>query len=498
MTIRRKRILVIALLIPLTLAFHIYSHIWRIELGQSNLMRYILSDLCYIPIFIAAIWFGIRGAILTTTVIAAISLIVMVQFPPGNPSELKSDYVEIIFFYIVGGVTGIVLDKDRKLHLILEKTQQHAAAYNRSLIEAGLDPMVTIGHDGKITDVNEASEKATGRNRGELIGTDFSDYIAEPEKARAAYLMVFKEGNVRDYPLEIKHRDGHATPVLYNASLYRDENYRTIGIIASARDITERRKSEEEVNRYITELTRANEELQRFAYVASHDLQEPLRMISSYLQLLEMRYKDKLDQDANDFIEFAVGGARRLQNMILSLLEYSRINTSRNPLQPVSMNDILDDALNNLKLAIKENDAQIGRDKLPVVMGDFYQLSRVFSNLISNSIKFKGPDKPIIHIGANLKNGQWLFSVQDNGMGIDPKYHERVFVIFQRLHGFEYPGTGIGLSVAKRIVERHGGQMRLESEPGKGATFFFTLSPANLHQKIDLINAEANQQIQST
>ncbi|HBC47832.1 MAG TPA: hypothetical protein DCZ43_12360, partial [candidate division Zixibacteria bacterium] len=243
-TSNQKRIITLAILIMVMLVFHLYSHIWPAAPGQSNFMKHVLADLCYIPIIIAAIWFGLRGAVISTTIIVTISLIFILFFPAWSPAEVRSDYIEIIFFCLVGGVSGIALDRDRRLHLILEETERQAAAYNRNLIEVGLDPLVTIGPDGKITDVNKATETATGFSREELIGTDFSDYFTEPLKAREGYQQVFRDGLVRDYPLEIKCSDGRITPVLYNASLFRNENGAIIGIFAAARDITERRNAE--------------------------------------------------------------------------------------------------------------------------------------------------------------------------------------------------------------------------------------------------------------
>jgi len=357
-----------------------------------------------------------------------------------------------------------------------EETLRLSSIYNRSLIEASLDPMVTIGPDGRITDVNKATELATGYSRNELIGTDFSDYFTDPEKAREGYQHVFREGLVLDYELEIQHRDGRVTPVLYNASIYKDENGAVIGAFAAARDITERKKAEELLKLKLEELARSNAELEQFAYVSSHDLQEPLRMIASYLQLLQRKYQGKLDEKADKYIYFAVDGASRMQNLINDLLEFSRVTTKAREFEPTDCKSVLDKVLFDLEVSIKENEASISSGSLPVVMADPVQFTQLFQNLISNAIKFRSENAPKIEISAEKKAGQWLFSVKDNGIGIDPKYSERIFEVFKRLNKREeYPGTGIGLSICKKIIERHGGQIWVESEPGKGSTFYFTL-----------------------
>ena len=238
-------------------------------------------------------------------------------------------------------------------------------------------------------------------------------------------------------------------------------------------DLVEARQKLEES---VAELGRSNADLQQFAYVASHDLQEPLRMVSSYTQLIARRYQGKLDADADEFIAFAVDGANRMQRLILDLLAYSRVNTAGRQFEPTAMETVLKAALNNLTNAVKESQAIITHDPLPAVMGDDKQLAQLFQNLLSNAIKFSGAQPPRIHISAKQTDGEWLFSVRDHGIGLDPQYADRIFVIFQRLHTREeYPGTGIGLAICKKIVERHGGRMWVESELGKGATFYFTL-----------------------
>ncbi|QLG48847.1 PAS domain-containing sensor histidine kinase [Natrinema halophilum] len=241
-------------------------------------------------------------------------------------------------------------------------------------------------------------------------------------------------------------------------------------------DITERRE-------YQRKLEESNERLEQFAYAASHDLQEPLRMVTSYLQLIESRYGDALDEDGEEFLEFAVDGAERMRNMIDGLLEYSRIETRGDPFEPVDLDDVLDDVREDLQMRIDESDAEITTDDLPRVHGDASQLRQVFQNLLSNAIEYSGDKPPQVDISATRDNERWIISVRDNGVGIDPDEQERIFEVFQRLHTFEeYSGTGIGLALSRRIVERHGGEIWVDSEPGEGSTFSFTL-PARQNQE---------------
>ncbi|HEY1242933.1 MAG TPA: PAS domain S-box protein [Bryobacteraceae bacterium] len=241
-------------------------------------------------------------------------------------------------------------------------------------------------------------------------------------------------------------------------------------------DITERRRNEEALARQTAELARSNAELQQFAYVASHDLQEPLRAVASFAKLLSERYHDRLDNDANDFIGFAVDGARRAQLLINDLLAYSRVGTRGKPFARVDCESVLQDTLADLALAVEDSGGQVTHDPLPVVDADETQLGQVFRNLIGNALKFHGAEAPRVHVSAGRAGGDWRFSVRDNGIGIDCQYSETIFAVFQRLHTTtEYPGTGIGLAIAKKIVDRHGGRIWVESEPGKGSTFYFTI-----------------------
>ncbi len=239
-------------------------------------------------------------------------------------------------------------------------------------------------------------------------------------------------------------------------------------------EITERKQVE-------SELQRSNAELQQFAYVASHDLQEPLRMIASYVQLLQRRYSDRLGEDADEFIAYAVDGAKRMQGLIHGLLQYSRVGTHGKPFEAIDCETILDKALANLQLLLAESGAQVTHDPLPTLFADSTQLVQLFQNLIDNACKFQDDTTPQIHVSARLERGQWLFSVHDNGIGIDPEYAERIFIIFQRLHGREaFPGTGLGLAICKKIVERHGGRIWVEFGNRKGTTFCFTIPEREL------------------
>lgn len=248
--------------------------------------------------------------------------------------------------------------------------------------------------------------------------------------------------------------------------------------------IIERKFAEIRLKSSMDELEHSNNELQQFAYVASHDLQEPLRMVASYVQLLAKRYRGKLDEDADDFIDYAVDGAKRMQGLINDLLQYSRIGTQGKEFEATECEAVLDRALANLQMSIEESGAKVTHDLLPTVMADSSQLTQLFQNLIGNSIKFCRDEPAEIHIWAEEIEAEsesrvrswYRFSVRDNGIGIDPKHSERIFLIFQRLHGKgEYAGTGIGLAICTRIVERHGGRLWVESGEGEGATFRFTI-----------------------
>jgi PAS domain S-box-containing protein len=342
----------------------------------------------------------------------------------------------------------------------------------RSIFENAIEGIFQTSLGGSFISANPALAKIYGYDSPEdLINsiTDISRQIYVNPSRRDDYLQIINEkGMVSNFEFQSFRKDGTIIWVSMNARVVRDQDGKILYIEGSAKDITDQKWAEEMVKEKTEELARSNKELEQFAYVASHDLQEPLRMVTSYVQLLGRRYKDK--------IEFAVDGATRMQRLINDLLTYSRVGTRGKSLEPTDSEKILYLSLNNLKVAVEESGAKVTHDSLPTVMADSSQLEQLFQNLVGNAIKFHGEEVPRVHVSSTQSNGEWVFSVRDNGIGIDSGFKERIFVIFQRLHGKDkYPGTGIGLAVCKKIVERHGGRIWVESEVGKGSTFYFTL-----------------------
>jgi light-regulated signal transduction histidine kinase (bacteriophytochrome) len=256
----------------------------------------------------------------------------------------------------------------------------------------------------------------------------------------------------------------------------RDFQGTTVGTQGLFWDVSARQRAEENLKRVARQLELSNNELRQFAQVVSHDLHEPLRMVTSYCQLLRRRYQGRLDSDGDEFLAFAMDGATRMQELLDDLLAYTRVGTQGRPLTPTDCSAVLTSVLANLKISIEETGALVTHDPLPTVRGDAPQLVQLLQNLIGNAIKFRGPEPPRVHVSGEQQGDHWRFSVRDNGIGIDPAQAERIFVIFQRLHTpQEYAGTGMGLAICKKIVERHHGRIWVESQPGKGSVFCFTL-----------------------
>ena len=351
----------------------------------------------------------------------------------------------------------------------------------RQIISSAQFAIIIMDDEGKVSFWNKAAENIFGYSFDEIIGKDLHSYLA-PEQ----YVIPFKDSfeRFRDtgkgpfigqlIELEAKKKDGTVFSAEISLSAFKLKGkWNSIGIII---DISDRKNLEKKVMQTLGKLSASNEDLEKFAYIASHDLQEPLRMVSSYLGLLSKRYKDKLDKDADEFIGFAVDGAERMSALLSGLLKYSRVGSRAQPFEKIDCEEILQQALRNLKIAIEENDAEITYDKLPSIKADGTQLVQLFQNLIANAVKFKGDKSPRIHVSAEKDGNYWVFSIKDNGIGINAGDHERIFMIFQRLHTRnEYSGTGIGLAICKKIVERHGGRIWVNSQPGEGSTFFFNI-----------------------
>lgn len=359
----------------------------------------------------------------------------------------------------------------------LARQQTHLQHRAEQFFNLTLDLLCTLSPDGRLIDLNPAWEQTLGYRREDLRDCLLIDYVHpedRPATAGTLQRLTRERSRVR---FEARFRDQaggyHWLAWALVAAPADDLLY------GAGRDVTERRLAEEQLRHQAHELEQSNRELEQFAYVASHDLQEPLRIVSSYLQLLERRYRGRLGQDADEFISFAVEGANRMKSLISDLLAYSRVGTRGKELAPVVMEDVLERVTHNLRMAVEESGAVLTHDPLPDVQADSTQMIQMLQNLIANSIKFRGADPPRIHVGVRRQDDHWLFFVRDNGIGIDPQYAELIFVIFQRLHNRDqYPGTGIGLAICRKIVERHGGRIWVESQPGKGATFYFTLEPA--------------------
>lgn len=363
--------------------------------------------------------------------------------------------------------------------ILVEQNLRKQKDLYESLIEtqSEMGQGIAITEEKSIIYANDALCKMYGYDRAEILNLpSFFDIVVPEEKERLSIRLIQRlsgEESGDTGETTVVRKDGNKINIEYSIKKINTDG--RVQLLSVIRDITYRKRAEDELNQKTQELIRSNDELEQFAYAASHDLQEPLRMVTSYLELLETRYKDKLDQDANEFIGFAVDGSSRMRILIQSLLEYSRVNRIK-PFESINLNDLLKVVLQNLSGVIKEQNATVLYDELPVIHGDFILISQLFQNLIENAIKFKRDTSPRIFISGKKVNDEYLFSVKDNGIGIKSEYLDRIFVIFQRLNNkAKYPGTGMGLAICKKIVERHNGKIWAESEIDKGSTFYFTI-----------------------
>ena len=385
-----------------------------------------------------------------------------------NRFTLNSSGVPVEIYGIIQDITERINAEE----IIKESEAKFSTAFNASHFA-----IIITDLEGRIIEVNDGLIEITGYIRNELLGKSTLELALWLDNADRNFVVsqLTNGKKVLDKEYRFQKKNGEAVYGLFSAGLITLQG--TPHILSTIADITARKETETRLNETMQNLERSNQELEQFAYVASHDLQEPLRMVSSYTQLLAKRYSDKLDSDAKDFIQYAVNGATRMQQLINDLLDFSRLNTRKRPPSTVNSHSIIGRVQINLTSLITEHNALITCDELPVIIADETQMVQLFQNLISNAIKFHNSRSPLVHISCRTESDEWIFSVKDNGIGIDREFYDRIFKIFQRLHSSaEYAGTGIGLAICKRIVERHGGRIWLESEKDKGSTFYFSIS----------------------
>ena len=435
---------------------------------------------------LAALYGGLPAGSLATALSAALSYFWVQQ---GNLSPVES--LALGIFAGSGIIISLIceamlLAQVREKHAIEaykaanQELQREVAARKReeekmrrmaTVVKDSNDAITIQDFDGRITAWNRGAELMYGYSEAEALAANI-DRLTAPAKVaeQKDFIRRLIAGEaITSFETQRVTKDGSVLDVWMTVTKLMDDTGKAVGLASTERDITARKRS-------LIDLERSNRELEQFASVASHDLQEPLRMISSYTQLLAKRYGSQLDDQAKKYVNYTVDGAVRMQALINDLLSYSRVGTRGRPLAATDSHAVLGEALRNLAVMIGESHTLITNDDLPTVRTDASQLVLVFQNLIANAIKFRRAELSRIHVSAQNRGHEWVFAVRDNGIGIAPQHAERVFVIFQRLHTrAEYPGTGIGLAVCKRIVERHSGKIWFESEPGHGTTFFFSL-----------------------
>ncbi|WP_237051422.1 PAS domain S-box protein [Magnetospirillum sp. ME-1] len=376
----------------------------------------------------------------------------------------------------LGGLVGTIEDitvaklAERRLRVSEEK---FAKAF-----QASPDAMViSATKDGRYIELNDAFSAMLGYSRDEFMGHTALDLgvWAEPEDRARLVRLIRRDGQVSDFGTRLRRKDGRTFDVQISVQEVVLDDLDCLLFIC--RDVSFAKEAEARTQDLLARLDASNKELEQFAYVTSHDLQEPLRMIAGYAQLIERRYRGRLDADADEFIDFLVDGAKRMQAMIHDLLEYSRVERLGGAFSEFPMTDVLEDVRSNLGVALAEAGGRLEVGPMPTIVADRSQVLRLLQNLIGNALKYRAPDRPPeVAVSAEERPDEWLFMVRDNGIGIDPAYFDRIFLVFQRLHTREhYDGTGIGLAICKKIVERHGGRIRVESSPGSGSAFIFTL-----------------------
>jgi PAS domain S-box-containing protein len=417
-------------------------------------------------------WYGLGLGLISIGLFA-----VSIQISVGDPLNWIgriSQYLGAVYI-LIAIITSI---RETGIWMLpWEEALHETEVKYRRIVETAFEGIMITNNKGIITFVNPRMAEMLGYATQELIGMDGTSLIYPDELNESFKRIKNRDNGVKEeYDLKFRRKDGKKLWVHVTGSPIYDKKGRHIGNLGMYTDITSRKKAEKKLISTINELKRSNHELEQFAYVASHDLQEPLRMVSLFSQLLSKRYKNSLDNDADEFIDFIIEGSQRMKDLIDDLLDYSRVTSNAKEFERVDLENVLTNVLSNLSMIIEENDAIVTHEPLPIVFVDKSQIEQVFQNLISNGIKFHGNNKPEIHISALNDGNQWIFSVKDNGIGIDHNYQEKIFDVFKRLHTREnYPGSGIGLSICLKIIHRHGGKIWVESEIGNGSTFYFTI-----------------------
>lgn len=445
-----------------------------------------LEDLIFKTLFILALTVECTGLLLTIMVSAAISKGIS-EIIRVSKKVAQSDFSEKAIIYskdeiglLASSFNTMTDELQRKIkesHDAEESLRQQKGLYETLVLtQSEIGEGVAITEEEKLVFVNEALCQMLGYSKEELEAMpSFMSLMAPDEKKRISEFMaqVASAEKPRKGETFVSRKDGSIISIEYSVkTIYTGDKRQDVSIL---RDVTEQRRIARQMMENSRKLKESNKELEQFAYVASHDLREPLRTITSYVQLFENRYKGKLDAEADEFINFTVDGAKRMDRLITDLLTWSRVSRDREVIT-IDLSEIIELVLMNLRDSIQDSKASVSVGALPKVQSSALQMTQLFQNLIMNAIKFRGKDPPQIHISAIEQKAGWLFSVKDNGIGINKKYSEKIFVVFQRLHPRgEYDGTGIGLAICKKIVEQHGGRIWVESEEGKGSEFFFTL-----------------------
>ncbi|MCI0449305.1 MAG: PAS domain S-box protein [Chlorobi bacterium] len=401
--------------------------------------------------------------------------------------RIDGSYIDVsvastpVLYHSIPHVITIIRDiTERKKN---EEIKSHLAA----IVLNSSDAIYAMSLDGQIQSWNPGAEKLYGFSEREAIGRNISIVIPVEKKSELNHLLnkISKGERIESYETKRQRKDKSILDVSLTISPIRDESGLIAGASAISRDITYKKQVEEELRIYAEELALSNEELYVFSYAASHDLQEPLRSVQNFIETLNKKYKKRLGHEMEEEINSAEDGVTRMYRLITDFLMYSRVGTEKATKEEIDCNHTLKDAISNLEVAIKESKTQIKQYTLPKVWGNFVQITQVFQNLIANAIKYQGDNTPVIEISAEKKNGMWQFAVKDNGIGIEQWFSERIFIVFQKLHDHrKYPGSGIGLALCKRVIEKHGGKIWFESEVGKGTTFYFTIPILEEKKKI--------------